>query len=136
ASGAAKHLLDGALCTVWRPAGGATSGWGVLELPGDEPTPIGAFMILASHTAYRGEFNRHVREFKLHVRTSPDAPWKEVGSYTRYRREEGRVFPIGLFSPEGPPKAKQVKLEILSNHGAPILEVAEFRLYRAGKMVE
>ena len=129
AAGHARHLIDGALYTVWRPAGDATAGWVVLELP--EPTRIGAFMILASHTAYLQEFKRHVREFKLHVRASEAEPWRDLGKYTRYRREEGRVFPIGFFSPEGPPTAKQVKLEVLSNHGAPILEVAEFRLYRA-----
>jgi hypothetical protein len=39
-------------------------------------------------------------------------------------REEGRVFPI-----DNAPRARQVRIEVLSNHGAPILEICEFRLY-------
>jgi len=44
--------------------------------------------------------------------TSDDGPWQEAGRYTRYARAAGRVFPIG-----GAPLARQIRLDVLSNHG-------------------
>ena len=102
----------------------------------DRPTTIGAFIIPGHRTGYRKGYDCHPREIRLSVRLSENHDWKEVGRFVRYKREEGRIFPIGFWSPEGPPKAKQVKFEILSNHGAPYLEVSEFRLYRAFKPFE
>lgn len=132
ASGLAEHLVDGVLSTPWRPARGATTGWVVLDLPGDDPLRISAFMVNVNHTRYLDGLKCHPRELKLHVRSSPDEQWREAGRYTRYRREEGRIFPI-----QGSPWARQVKLQVLSNHGWPgVLEIAEFRLYKASEPIE
>lgn len=134
-TGLAAHLVDGSLHTVWRPAGGAASGWVAFDLPGTEPVPLGAFMVLGHRVGHAvGTFKAnqcHPREMRLYVRSSEKEEWREVGRFVRYIREEGRVFPIGFGSRDGTPKARQVKLEVISNHGAPLLEVSEFRLYRA-----
>lgn len=124
-TGRARHMVDGALCTAWRPANGETTGWVELEIPGDASVALGAFMILANRSS-NNEYKRHAREFRLSVRSSSDDPWQLVRAYTRYMREEGRVFPI-----PGAPKAGQVRIDVLSNHGGPILEICEFRLYGA-----
>jgi hypothetical protein len=130
--GAARHLVDGYLATAWRPGQGRTSGWVVFELPGEEPVPLGAFTIDVTHNRYQRQDMCHPREMKLYVRRSSDAQWQDAGSYTRYSRGAGRIFPI-LSSPE----ARQVKLEVLSNHGHPeTVEIGEFKLYRAAAPIE
>ena len=132
ASGLAEHLVDGVLPTCWRPENGQMPAWVIIELPGETPVPLGAFAINVYHGRYRNELKCNPRDLKLYARTSANEQWQEIGSYTRYARGSGRIFPI-----DGAPMAKQIKLEILSNHGWPgVVEIGEFRLYRASGFVE
>lgn len=139
AAGSAAHLVDGAHSNSWRPAKGQTTGWVAIDLPGDEPIPLGAFMINVSHNGRRCACSP--REMKLYGRLSEKDVWQEIGTYSRYSREEGRVFPIWPIYPEfsarGAPVARQLKLEVLSNHGMPgVVEIGEFRLYKAAVPIE
>lgn len=130
ASGLAAHLVDGAVSTCWRPESGQMPAWAVIDLPGEDPAPLGAFAINVCHTG--ADEACHPRELRLSARIADGEPWREIAVYTRYRRGEGRIFPV-----EGAPRARQVKLDILSNHGHPeVVEVGEFRLYEASEATE
>jgi hypothetical protein len=130
--GYAEHLVDGIRHTTWRPKDGQMPAWAIIELPGDEPIPLSAFAISVCHGDYQDQLKCNPRDLKLHARTSENDPWREIGSYRRYPRASGRIFPV-----DGAPRAKQLRLEVLSNHGAPrVVEIGEFRLYRASEPIE
>jgi len=84
------------------------------------------------HGRYQDQLQCNPREIRLSVRASDAEPWREVGTFTRYPRASGRIFPI-----DGAPSARHVKLEVLSNHGYEGgVEIGEFRLYRASAPIE
>ena len=130
--GLADHLVDGIRHTAWRPSGGRMPAWAIVDLPGDEPIPLGAFAISVCHGRYQDQLRCNVRDLRLWARISDGEPWREIGRYTRYPRAAGRIFPIS-----GTPRARQIKLEVLSNHGHDGgVEVGELRLYRASEPIE
>lgn len=130
-SGAASHLVDGVGFTGWRTSANATTGWVIINLPGNGDTAIGAFILQCSQPPFRNADARHPHRFRLFVKSFKENSWKEINTFKRYQKGAGRIFLINSDPTSGPIKAKQIKLEILSNHGGPYLEVSEFRLFEA-----